>query len=183
MAKGAVGDWVDFPHKGFNNAECSSTPCLLHIVKFVRGVAVILGDIFINMHWKSRVVMMPTLSLLLAPHVVITTSYDATSGDKVGIMTNLDFHFVVTGGLQVVIIRTTCCAASGDKVGTMTTLDFLCVLSLTCQLLAFAVYFNFANREEIRLRDVDINIPTDYICLAIHGDDFSGFGFRGVLST
>ena len=38
---------------------------------------------------------MPTLSLLVAPEVVITTTSDATSDDKVGIMTNLRIHSMV----------------------------------------------------------------------------------------
>ena len=42
-------------------------------------------------HWNLSVIMMPTLSSLVAPEVVITTTSGATSDDKVGIMTTLRF--------------------------------------------------------------------------------------------
>ena len=44
-------------------------------------------------HWKLRVFMMPTLSLLAAPQVIVTTC-GATNDNKVGILMT---HFVVTG--------------------------------------------------------------------------------------
>ena len=37
-------------------------------------------------HWKLRVVILPTLSSLGAPHVIRMTTYYATSDDKIGIM-------------------------------------------------------------------------------------------------
>ena len=40
-----------------------------------------------GIHWKLWVTMMPTLSSMLAPEVVITTTYGVTSDDKVGIVT------------------------------------------------------------------------------------------------
>ena len=40
-------------------------------------------------HWKYRVVMMPTLSSLAAPQVVVTTTRGATTDDKVGIIIQL----------------------------------------------------------------------------------------------
>ena len=45
-------------------------------------------------HRKPRVTMMPTLSSLVAPEVVITTS-GATSDDKVGIITTLAFSIIL----------------------------------------------------------------------------------------
>ena len=44
----------------------------------------------VALQWKPRVVMMPTLSSLVALQVVVTTC-SATSDDKVGIMTTLTF--------------------------------------------------------------------------------------------
>ena len=41
--------------------------------------------------------MMPTLSSLVAPEVVIKTTYGATNDDKVGIMTTLIFQWKVHG--------------------------------------------------------------------------------------
>ena len=46
----------------------------------------------IYLHWKARVVMMPTLSSLVAPEVVVMTTSGATSDDKVGIMTTPGFQ-------------------------------------------------------------------------------------------
>ena len=40
----------------------------------------------VNIHWKSRVVIMPTLSPLVPPKVVVITSCDATDADKAVIM-------------------------------------------------------------------------------------------------
>ena len=45
-------------------------------------------------HWKPEVVKMPSLSVLVAPEVVVTTTYSVTSDDKVGIMTNPGFHVI-----------------------------------------------------------------------------------------
>ena len=42
-------------------------------------------------NWKPREVMMTILSLLVAPEVVVTTISGATSNDKFGIMTTLNF--------------------------------------------------------------------------------------------
>ena len=41
-------------------------------------------------NWKPRVVMMPTLSFMVAPQVVVITTCGATSDDKVVIMTILN---------------------------------------------------------------------------------------------
>ena len=49
-------------------------------------------------HWK--VVMMPTLSSLAAPEVVIMTTSDATSDDKVGIMITLSFQCCSSVGMN-----------------------------------------------------------------------------------
>ena len=46
-------------------------------------------------HWKVRVIMMPTLSSLVAPQVVIMTTCGATSDDKVGIMTTHGFSVCI----------------------------------------------------------------------------------------
>ena len=42
----------------------------------------------ISIHWNPRGVLMSTLSSLVAPHVVVMTTYGATSVDEVGIMLN-----------------------------------------------------------------------------------------------
>ena len=44
--------------------------------------------------WKARVITMPTSSSLVASEVVITTTYDNNSDDKVGIMTTLGFYLL-----------------------------------------------------------------------------------------
>ena len=46
-------------------------------------------------HWKQRVVMMPTLSSLVAPEVVKITTFGATSDGKDGIMTTLSFSVFI----------------------------------------------------------------------------------------
>ena len=46
--------------------------------------------------WKPRVVMLPTLSWLVALEVVFMTTSSVTSDDKVGIMTTLGFKFGVS---------------------------------------------------------------------------------------
>ena len=43
-------------------------------------------------HWKSRVVLMPTLSLLGAPEVVTRTNPGAPNDDKVGIIITIEFR-------------------------------------------------------------------------------------------
>ena len=43
------------------------------------------------LHWNPRVIIMPTSSSLVAPEVVIMTTYGATSDDKVGSMKTLFF--------------------------------------------------------------------------------------------
>ena len=50
-----------------------------------------LPDLQKILHCKPWVVMMPTLSPLQAPQVVVTTTCAANSADKVGIMTILGF--------------------------------------------------------------------------------------------
>ena len=44
---------------------------------------------FESVHWKLRVVIMPTLPSMLASEVVITTTCSATSDDKIVIMKTL----------------------------------------------------------------------------------------------
>ena len=48
----------------------------------------------VSYHRKLGVVMMPTLLLLAALQVVIITAFGATSGDKVGIRTNLNLQLI-----------------------------------------------------------------------------------------
>ena len=53
---------------------------------------------------KLRVVMTPYLSSLVAPQIVIITTWVATSDDKVGIMTTLSFQSVYCGVVRPVDI-------------------------------------------------------------------------------
>ena len=46
-------------------------------------------------HWKPRVLIMLTLSSLAAPEIVITATSCANGDDKVGIMTTLDFRWIL----------------------------------------------------------------------------------------
>ena len=62
-------------------------------------VTLMITDLVLNMLetcqcWKMRVVMMSTLSILVAPRVVVMTTCGATSDDEVGIMTNLCFQWL-----------------------------------------------------------------------------------------
>ena len=43
-------------------------------------------------HWKLKVIMMPTLSSMVAQEVVVTTHPGVGSDDNVGIMTTPDFQ-------------------------------------------------------------------------------------------
>ena len=58
-----------------------------------------------HMYWKSRDIMMPTLSLLVAPEDVVMTTSGATSDDKVGIMTTLGLKRISPskGGLVIYV--------------------------------------------------------------------------------
>ena len=47
----------------------------------------------ISVHWKPKVIMMPTLSPLTAPLVVVITTGDTTIDDWVGIMTTPSFQY------------------------------------------------------------------------------------------
>ena len=49
------------------------------------------GDTGCEWHWKPRIIMMPTLSSLVALEVVIMTTSSSTSDDKFGIMKSLNF--------------------------------------------------------------------------------------------
>ena len=56
-------------------------------------------------HWKPRVVIMPTLSLLVALDAVVITTPEARTGDKVGIMTTPGFHLLLANSsCQVIYI-------------------------------------------------------------------------------
>ena len=50
-----------------------------------------------HLHWKPRIVIKPTLSSLLAPEVVVKTTFGAASNDKVGMM--------IIHGLSVTTIK------------------------------------------------------------------------------
>ena len=91
-----------------------------------------LGAISYKLHWNPRVVMMPTLSLLVVLEVVAMTTPGTTSDDKVGIMTTswwqllgswcqLYHHLVIP---QVIVMATTD-TTNDDKVGILTTLGSL----------------------------------------------------------
>ena len=72
-------------------------------------------------HWKPRVVIMPTLSPLVAPGVVIMTTYGATSGDKVSVMTPT----LSSPTAPEVVFMTTYDATGDDKVDIMTWFSWL----------------------------------------------------------
>ena len=48
----------------------------------------------LSIHCKLRVIMIPSFSPLVAPYAVITTTYGATSGDKVGIVVIASLNYI-----------------------------------------------------------------------------------------
>ena len=53
----------------------------------------LIGPTMCTMYWKQQVVIMSSLSSLVAPRVVVTTFYDVTNDDKVGIITTSGFQW------------------------------------------------------------------------------------------
>ena len=81
----------------FNCPFIVSCPCsqpdrhILYIQFIVMKTRIIMMPTLSSGYWKLRVVMIPTLFSLVAPQVVIMTTCGATSGNKVGIVTTLDY--------------------------------------------------------------------------------------------
>ena len=84
-------------------------------------IQVICEKICTGLHWNLRVVMMPTLSSLVAPEVVVMTTPGATSDVKVCVMM-ISLSSLVA---SEVVIMTTSDATSDDKVGIITPLGFI----------------------------------------------------------
>ena len=63
-----------------------------------------------EVHWKPRVVVIPTLSSMVAPEVVVTTTPVAINDDKVGIMTTLGFQWGLSIDRSLFYLKQTLCS-------------------------------------------------------------------------
>ena len=101
----------------------------------------------IYIHWKVRVVMMPTLLSLAGMEVVMMTNPSTASDDKVGIRTTLRFYFLYVTHFCV-------CAAIWYICHSFHPLNAIAVNKLT----------NFTN-PRMHLRHIPVMFHSEQICV------------------